>query len=423
MLRNLKIVARLSLGFGILMILIAGLSGYAIYSSNAISTDFDRTARLLNNDTLVQLAEKQIALGRVHMWSAMATGDESRIAKAKASFAAAHETLVKLRATTIHPDRIRGVESLTRLLDDYAAEAAKSKVVTGKAPSLEMPETMASAPKAAAIGAKLDEAGIALSDDIQSNATAAESDAKARTHLAIRISLITGIASVLLGIALSMVVGRSVSRPVTAMTKAMQILAKGDTSVTIPATENTDEIGDMARTVQVFKDNAVQVALMRKDQEEAKARAEAERRKAMLDMADRFENSVMGLVKDVSSQASQMQESSQSMSAAAQQAQGQATTIAAAAEQATANVQTVASAAEELSSSIAEISRQVAEAATISRQASEETDRTNEMVQGLDQAAGRIGQVVSLITDIASQTNLLALNATMSWSIKQRQFA
>jgi methyl-accepting chemotaxis protein len=204
-----------------------------------------------------------------------------------------------------------------------------------------------------------------------------------------------------------------ISIPIGQGVDRLRDLANGKLDLEIGGTARKDEIGDMARAAQVFRDNAIRVATLQKEQEEAKARAAADRRQAMLDMADRFENAVMGLVKGVSAQATQMQAASQGMSAAAQQSQTQASSVATAAEQATANVETVAAAAEELSSSITEISRQVSEAARISLMASEETERTNAKVRGLAQAANKIGEVVSLINDIASQTNLLALNATI----------
>jgi len=237
--------------------------------------------------------------------------------------------------------------------------------------------------------------------------------AAAEVHTAKTTISIAAIIALIVGIAGAWIIGRGITLPITAMTRAMGILAGGDTSVTIPAAENKDEIGDMAKAVQVFKDNAIRVTALQKEQEESRLRTEADRRRGMLEMADTFEAAVMGLVKGVSTQATEMQATSQSMSAAAHQAQGQAATVAAAAEEATSNVQTVAAAAEELSSSITEISRQVSQAARISQTASDETSRTNDMVRGLAQSADKIGEVVSLINDIASQTNLLALNATI----------
>ncbi|KIM00502.1 Methyl-accepting chemotaxis protein [Paramagnetospirillum magnetotacticum MS-1] len=221
----------------------------------------------------------------------------------------------------------------------------------------------------------------------------------------------TGIAAA--GIVLGMVVANAIAKPVNALSHCMDELTKGNLNAEVPNTEQTDEVGEMARAVQVFKENAVKVAALQAEQEQAKARSEVERKQTMISLANNFESAVMGLVEGVSTKASDMQATSQDMSAAAQQASNQATTVAAAAQQATVNVETVATAAEELSSSISEISRQVAQAAQISTTASEETARTNVMVEGLAKAADKIGEVVSLINDIASQTNLLALNATI----------
>jgi methyl-accepting chemotaxis protein len=208
-------------------------------------------------------------------------------------------------------------------------------------------------------------------------------------------------------------VAGSVARPIVAMTRAMQRLADGDKGVDIPSRDQVDEIGQMAQTVEVFKTNAIRMDELQREQEQAAAAAAAERRRAMHAMADHFEASVLGVVGEVSTSATEMQSTAQSMSSLARQSSAQASTVAAAAGQATVNVQTVASAAEELSASINEISQRIVEAAKISETASEETARTNTMLQGLAAAANKIGEVVNLINDIASQTNLLALNATI----------
>jgi len=223
---------------------------------------------------------------------------------------------------------------------------------------------------------------------------------------------VAGIA-VLTGALLAWLIGRGITRPVAAMTNAMTKLAGGDTSVAIPARQNTDEIGEMARAVQVFKDNMVETERLRAEQEEQKRRAEAEQRRATLAMADDFEAAVGAIVHGVSSQANELQSTAQLMSATAEETERQSTAVAAASEQASTNVQTVASAAEELSSSIAEIGRQVATSADITARAVDDTRRTNDQIHGLAEAAQSIGDVVKLISDIASQTDLLALNATI----------
>ncbi|WP_316975549.1 methyl-accepting chemotaxis protein [Shumkonia mesophila] len=212
---------------------------------------------------------------------------------------------------------------------------------------------------------------------------------------------------------LALVFVRRQFRPLGLMTEAMGRLQRGDTGIAVPGLGRADEIGRMAASVQVFKDNAIEKARLEAEQKEKDRRAEAEKRAAMVRMADQFETSVGEVVGRVSSAATEMQSSSEAMSATAEEATRQASAVAAASEQASANVETVASAAEELSSSISEISRQVTQASQIASAAVSEAEQTNVKVQGLAQAANKIGEVVALITDIAEQTNLLALNATI----------
>jgi methyl-accepting chemotaxis protein len=219
--------------------------------------------------------------------------------------------------------------------------------------------------------------------------------------------------AILIGIIIGFFVARSITKPIVAMTGAMGVLAGGDKTVEIPAQGRGDEIGKMAAAVQIFKDNMIEADRLRGEQEAMKQRAEAERRQAMLDLADRFENSVGGVVKAVTSAATELQATAQSMSATAEQTTRQSSAVAAASEETTQNVQTVASATEELSASIGEISNQVAESTKIVGEAVSQAHGTNDKVQGLAEAAQKIGDVVRLINDIAGQTNLLALNATI----------
>ncbi|MGE0745505.1 MAG: methyl-accepting chemotaxis protein, partial [Rhodospirillales bacterium] len=238
-------------------------------------------------------------------------------------------------------------------------------------------------------------------------------------------------AALALAVAIAAFVTRSVTRPLAALGGCMTTLADGNYDIDVPAADRGDEIGRMARTVETFKANGIESRRLAAEAEAerkraadadwqreeekraAEARAAADRRQAMLDLASAFEESVGGVLRAVSQSAEQMEASAQSLSATAEETSRQSTSVAAAAEQATANVQTVATASEELSASINEIARQVAQSARIASNAVAEAQTTNERVRGLSHAAQKIGDVVALITDIASQTNLLALNATI----------
>ena len=221
------------------------------------------------------------------------------------------------------------------------------------------------------------------------------------------------VAALVLGLVIATLLARSIVVPVTALTTAMGALADGRLETEVPDRERGDEMGKMAKAVQVFKDNAIRVRQMEAEQKAQEARAAEEKRRLMHEMADRFEASVGKVVESVSSAATEMEATAQSMSSISEETSRQATAVAAASEQASANVQTVASAAEELSSSISEIGRQVQHSSEIVGRTASQAKGTHEAIQGLSEAASRIGEVIDLITDIASQTNLLALNATI----------
>jgi methyl-accepting chemotaxis protein len=217
-----------------------------------------------------------------------------------------------------------------------------------------------------------------------------------------QIGMLVGLGLVLVA-GLFLLLGRSIVNPINAMTASMRKIAAGETSTVIPALERSDEVGAMAQSVQIFKDNMIEATRLRGEQDVMKAQADTERKLLLSRMADEFERGVRASLDTLAGAATEMQTTSKSMSATAGEASVQATTVAAVAEQASANVQTVAAATEELSSSVSEIGRQVTQSTEIAGQAVAEANRTNVTVQGLSAAAQKIGDVVKLISDIASQ--------------------
>jgi methyl-accepting chemotaxis protein len=220
------------------------------------------------------------------------------------------------------------------------------------------------------------------------------------------------VTAALLSIVATALISRAITRPVKQLTDDMETLASGSTDVAIAATGQKDEIGSMARAVEVFKQNAIDKARLDADQKAEQARKE-QRQSVIEQHIAAFERSMRASLAALVSAAAEMRATSESMSTTAEETSRQATTVAAAAEQASVNVQTVATATEELSSSVSEISRQVAQSSRIAGEGVAEAGRTNTSVGGLAAAAQKIGDVVKLISDIAAQTNLLALNATI----------
>jgi methyl-accepting chemotaxis protein len=214
-------------------------------------------------------------------------------------------------------------------------------------------------------------------------------------------------------LAVSILVARAITRPLQRMTVTMNDLASGKLDVEVPGIGRGDEVGEMAKAVEIFKSNAVARQSLEAERREAEARAATGRKADMHKMANDFETAVGRIVDAVSSASSQLEVSAGTLTATAERTQGLTTTVAAASEQASTNVQSVASATEEMASSINEISRQVQESARMANEAVDQARTTNDRVSELSKAATRIGDVVELINTIAGQTNLLALNATI----------
>ena len=217
----------------------------------------------------------------------------------------------------------------------------------------------------------------------------------------------------LITVGIAIFIGRGISRPLATITKRMDGLAHGDLRVDVPDTDRGDEVGALARSLQVFKDNALRIEELRQEQQEAETRAAAERRQALLDMADQLEAETGHIVEALTKACHNMELTAQGLSSLAEETSRQAVAVAAGSEEASANVQTVATATNQLTASVAEIARRVASSAVICQEAVTRANTANQEVRGLSDAAAKIGEVIQLITAIAEQTNLLALNATI----------
>ena len=210
-----------------------------------------------------------------------------------------------------------------------------------------------------------------------------------------------------------LVARNGIVRPLKASVATMNRLAQGDLSVETPEPRRGDEIGEIMTALVVFKKTGLEVERMRADRVATEQRAAEQRTADMIRMADAFEGAIGEIVETVSSAATELEASANTLTATAERSQELATTVAAASDEASTNVQSVASASEELTASVNEISRQVQESARVANDAVDQAQKTNDRVGELSKAASRIGDVVELINTIAGQTNLLALNATI----------
>lgn len=225
---------------------------------------------------------------------------------------------------------------------------------------------------------------------------------------------ILGIGGFVIGAILAMLLGRSISKPMTAMCAAMRKLAAGDFDVVLPGLGRRDELGDMASAVEEFKVQAV--AKAERDaaaQEESNRAADQMRRGELIRFADQFESAVGSIVSSVSVSSGQLEGAANTLTRTAETTEQLSGQAAATSDEASSNMQSVATATEELSLSVNEIGRQVQNSSRIAESAVDQARQTDARIGELSRAAQRIGDVVDLITAIAEQTNLLALNATI----------
>jgi methyl-accepting chemotaxis protein len=230
-------------------------------------------------------------------------------------------------------------------------------------------------------------------------------------------SLILDFALVAIALALTITVhfiSRSrVSRPLTNIAGALRQLIDGRLDVEFPRTVRNDEIGAINDALTLFRDQSARVREVEQQRAEGEREAAEERKASMQKLADAFQDAVGGIVNTVSSASTQLEAAAGKLTRTAETTQQLSGVVATASEEASANVQSVASATEELTSSVNEIARQVHESSKIAGEAVKQAERTDARIAALSRAAGRIGDVVKLITAVAEQTNLLALNATI----------
>lgn len=228
-----------------------------------------------------------------------------------------------------------------------------------------------------------------------------------------RTTMIIAVASILIGLAAAFFIGRMISSSIASVVARMNDLAAGELDIEITGADRKDELGDMARALLVFQENGREKVRLQAEQSQQAALAEEEKRRSMNQLADGFEASVNEVVSGVSSAAEQMVGLAQLLTQSAERAGERSTAVAAASEEASTNVETVAAASEEMTNSIAEVSQRVGQSATMTDEAARGAEQTTTTVAKLSTSAQTIGDVISMISDIAEQTNLLALNATI----------
>jgi len=412
LLDKFKMTTRLLVGFGVLVLLIAGLSVFSAASWKRTATAFTEAHNVAATQVLNQKVEKQLFEGRMRIWMAFASGKEEPWQKALEAFGRMRETHARLLAETKDPQRRAMVAEQGRALAEYEGVLVKTKEIKDRTGGFDNPEVKELAITAGQVAGRVD----ALAEEIGKSyekANAEQTDAaNAITETGFDASLIVGAISVLLGIVLSLAISRSIARPLANLMRTVQGLAAGQTDLIVPETERTDEIGPLAQALEGWRMGLIETEKRQRLETESVVRRDS-RQRVITEAAQRFDATMVSMMSRIKATVEQLHISSNSLSANAEQTRRQSAAVAQATAQATANVETVATASTQLSASINEISSQVQQSASIARSAVDEAAEASRKIGGLADAAQKIGEVVSLINNIAAQTNLLALNATI----------
>jgi methyl-accepting chemotaxis protein len=230
---------------------------------------------------------------------------------------------------------------------------------------------------------------------------------------AIRNMTIAAAIAALLVMMLTMLIVRRVTKPLTSVTASLTAIAEGNSDVEIDCHERNDEIGEIARTVAVFKNNSIERRKLREEQAAATTASIEQRKAELRGFVDEFQTSVGGILDKVLNSSGEFERVARQLTETARTTAGLSGQSAGASETASEHVRSAAVASDELSNSIAEITRRVQESNGIAADAVKQAAATDQRINELSEAGARIGDVVKLITSIAEQTNLLALNATI----------
>jgi methyl-accepting chemotaxis protein len=360
-----------------------------------------------NTDLFFQVneANKQILRIRIHTNKLLGRHSESAEKKLKEATTIVEPLLNKIKESTVGTPFEKKSEEATTQSKKYLSTSLSALDLTTRLDT----QTTEMSKIGIRIGDNADAIVESTKADEQKTAEAMNETAESATRLT---EILAG-GGFILGALFAWLISRGISTPIVGMTGAMQSLASGKTNISIPGVGRGDEVGAMAETLQVFKNNLEETERMREEQVRAKERAEQQRKADLQQLASQFEQAVGSIISIVASASTELSATAESLTGTARATSDRSASVAAASEQASANVQTVASAAEELTCSVREISSQVQQSSNMTSKASVEAGRTSEQIHDLAKAAERIGGIIDLINNVASQTNLLALNATI----------
>lgn len=411
MLNNFSIGAKLTAFTAALLVLVAGIGAKAFLDAQSNQKRFEAYKSLAVEQSLIGDINEDFLQARLAAMKFQRLGDLSLADEVYSNLAEITDLGIDANEAAVNATFAAEVAKLKEEAATYGAAFEDAVAVRGDQAAV-----------AAIYAERLDEIGPRVSAQVDNaqntlQARQAELGDQALSEIATtkRLIVLVGIAGVIAGIGLAFFMTRMISRPIKQITGVLRALAKGETTIEVPARDRSDEVGVMAGAAETLRQGLEEKAMLEAEQAKFNDRAAMEqaRKREMAELADRFENEISSVMTALTNRAEKLREAAGGMTTAAENNERRATDIASASGQAATSVQTVSAATEQLSASVSEISEQVARASSVSQEAARSAENTNTRISGLAQAADRIGEIVTLIQDIAAQTNLLALNATI----------
>jgi len=418
---RIRITSKLMVIILALDVLTLGMAAIGYYALQQVDLETDRMERVATRAvTAARGGQNLIMIGRLEaMLAANTTPDMIKYALEQIDREAGlFRTRIDEVAQSPMADVQEGVAKLRRSVETYRVNLQKALTIAKAITDRATPEQQRELTALVASGR---DSFLASREDIRSlmdmNMSRLAILNKNVTSINKNMSfllVVMGVVGVLLGLGLGVLIGNfGIARPLRTLTSQLGELAHGRFDIAVVGQERRDEIGDIARAADTFKQNGIEAQHLREEQEAAKSRNEAEQRAMMNRMADEFDAAVGGIVSSVSASAEQLKSAAETMTGAAAEASAQSNAVAAASEESTTNIQTVASASEELAASVREIGSQVEKSSRMASDAVAGADVSAGQINELSNRVQKIGEIVELINAIAAQTNLLALNATI----------
>lgn len=411
--KNLSIPAKLMSCFAIMIAVILMVAGAGVFATMQVSKANDQRDYLSKFERDYRNLDRAYLVARQELIYFLTTGDRAGLTGYEASLEEIDaQTDVLKTYTVINPQVAALIEEMDGAIDRWEDIAVQQAQLMHHYLTVNHARAIEASGEPRELADKVS----TIASELAKNIDQMNLDVEAEVARAMQIFQITLGVGVILLIAMAVLFGGTLSRmiatPIRKMTDAMGKLAAGNLDIETLDMKRADEVGAMAKSLEVFRENARERARMA-EQEKIEAQRQVERSQRMGSLTKGFDEKIQDVLHAVNAALDDVRSASETLTSHAQRANRDAQDVAEQAQESSTNIETVASATAQLSASISEISSQIARVTEITQEAVDQTERTNVRVEKLNDAAQSVGEVVNLISDIADQTNLLALNATI----------